>query len=120
MLLHHHDDVNASRRHRSLRGPGPTRIDLRLLDAPEEHLESEAVLGVDIGDGHGIPGFLARLEMEHVEALLPLTFSTKERATVLCLVVHRKGRLPAHELPGSEARERAVELERVERTGRNG
>jgi hypothetical protein len=98
------------------------RRDVRLLERLEAHLESDELLGLDLGDGHAVVDFLARLSMGDVEALLGDAFSASDRKRILAIIEHHKGGLDERELPPEEARARAEALAamrgRVRRRGR--
>lgn len=88
-----------------------------LLQRLEHHLESERVLGFDIGHGRRIIDFLARLEMGDIEQLLGDAFRHAERERVLNMVEERKGELDGRELPPVEAaqRDRLLRMMRARR-----
>jgi hypothetical protein len=81
--------------------------DLPLLRRLEGHIESPDVLGFDLGDDTAVLEFLARLEMEAIEQLLPSSVNAREREQVLNWIEESKGRLSDAELPPSEAQRRS-------------
>ena len=81
--------------------------DLPLLRRLKQHIESPDVLGFDLGDGAAALEFLARLEMEVIEQLLPSSFNAREREQILNWIEESKGRLSDAELPPSEAQRRS-------------
>jgi hypothetical protein len=82
-----------------------------LFQRLQRHLESDAGLGFDVGEGRKIIDFLARLEMGDIEYLIGDGFSGAEREQLLSMVEERKGQLESHELPSLEAAQRAELLE---------
>ncbi|MEX2281943.1 MAG: hypothetical protein WEE89_05630 [Gemmatimonadota bacterium] len=86
-----------------------------LLRKLEQQIESQDILGFDIGEGEEVVDFLARLEMDAVEQFLNTEFTDHERELVLNWVEERKGQLRDHELPALEAERRAEHRKRIRR-----
>lgn len=86
----------------------PRPLDVRLIARVRAHLESPALLAVEIGDDDDVLDFLTRLTMEDIEALLRGAVQPAEMERILSVVEHRKGLLDAHELPVEEAERRAA------------
>jgi hypothetical protein len=89
-----------------------------LLRKIEQHIESQTILGLDVGDGEEVIDFLARLEMGVVEQLLAGNFTDQERELILNWVEERKGQLLDHELSESEAQRRAEHRKLLKRKRR--
>jgi hypothetical protein len=85
----------------------PRPLDVRLIARVRAHLESPALLAVQIGDDDTLLDFLTRLAMEDIEALLRDAVQPTELERVLSVIEHRKGLLDADELTAEEAERRA-------------
>lgn len=97
-------------------------LDVRIVDRIRAHLESPDLLDVAIGEAGEVLDFLARLSMEHVEALVRDALAADELRRFLSVIEHRKGLLADHELPAPEARGRIELVESLRRIaeGRRG
>jgi hypothetical protein len=91
------------------------RIDIRLVGRIRAHLESPEVLAVGVGDEDEVMEFLARLTLEDVEALVGDVLDEGDLDRLLSVLEHRKGLLPADELPPGDARVREERIESLRR-----